>query len=350
MPAALEGRTLPLALTMGDPAGIGLEITLKAWHARSERDLPPFVLLADPAAIAERARLLGGDVPMESISHPEQAVSIFAAKLPIIPISLVAKVQPGRADPANAAAVISSIEAAVDLVNRSHCAAVVTNPIAKATLTAAGFKHPGHTEFLGSLAERSTPGRKFHPVMMLASDQLRAVPLTVHIPLRDVPLSITRALIIDTVRTTWEALCRDFGVAQPRIAVAGLNPHAGESGTIGREEVDTIIPAIAELRAEGFAVTGPFPADTLFHPAARREYDAVVAMYHDQALIPLKTLAFDSGVNVTLGLPFVRTSPDHGTAFDIAALGKANPESLIQALLMAQSMTTARSRAPKVRS
>jgi 4-hydroxythreonine-4-phosphate dehydrogenase len=221
----------------------------------------------------------------------------------------------------------------------------VTNPIAKSVLYAAGFAHPGHTEFLAALGERHAPGRRFHPVMMLAAPELRIVPLTVHIPLAEVPRAISRGLIFETVRTTWDALRRDFAIAQPRIAVTGLNPHAGEGGAIGAEERQVIAPAILELQSEGLTVTGPHPADTLFHAAARRGYDAVIAMYHDQALIPVKTLAFDTAVNVTLGLPFVRTSPDHGTAFDIAGQGRASPESLIAALKLAHDIAARRAEA-----
>jgi 4-hydroxythreonine-4-phosphate dehydrogenase len=230
-------------------------------------------------------------------------------------------------------------------VVRGDAAALVTNPIAKAVLYGAGFKHAGHTEFLASLAEAREPGRRYHPVMMLAADELKVVPLTVHIPLADVARSITRPAIEDTVRVLWDALRRDFGLEAPRIAVAGLNPHAGEGGSLGREEEDIIIPAIRELRSEGLPVTGPHSADTLFHAEARARYDAVLCMYHDQALIPLKTLAFDRGVNVTLGLPFVRTSPDHGTAFDIAGTGTARPDSLIASLRLADTIAARRANA-----
>jgi 4-hydroxythreonine-4-phosphate dehydrogenase len=235
--------------------------------------------------------------------------------------------------------VLQSIETAVGLVMDGQACAVVTNPIAKATLASAGFAHPGHTEFLAALAERHRPAERFHPVMMLAAEEVRVVPLTIHIPLSEVPRAVTRELIRRTVHVVDRAFVR------PRIAVAGLNPHAGESGMIGREDVDVIAPAIAELKAEGVDIRGPLPADTMFHAAARSRYDVAIAMYHDQALIPIKTLAFDRGVNVTLGLPFVRTSPDHGTAFDIAGRGVASPESLIQALLMAGTMAAERLKA-----
>jgi len=258
-------------------------------------------------------------------------------------VALRSEAHPGRPDTSNAAAVIASIEAAVAAVALGEASAVVTNPIAKSVLYAAGFAHPGHTEFLGVLATRHHPGHKYHPVMMLACDALKVVPLTVHIALADVPRAVTRALIFDTVRITWDALRFDFGIDAPRIAVAGLNPHAGESGTIGREDEDVVGPAVRELRRQGLAITGPHPADTLFHAEARKTYDAVLCMYHDQALIPLKTIAFDTGVNITLGLPFVRTSPDHGTAFDIAGSGRARPESLIASLKLAEVMAGRRS-------
>jgi 4-hydroxythreonine-4-phosphate dehydrogenase len=329
---------------MGDPAGIGLEIAIKAWSRRSELSLPPFVLFGDAGAVQERARLLSIPVAIEKItSMTEDTVPAFKGGLPVYHIDLSAAARPGHPDPANAAAIIAAIEHATEAVVKGAASALVTNPIAKHVLQTSGFRYPGHTEFLASLAEHHFPGHRHHAVMMLASDEVRVVPLTVHIPLSDVPGCITRALICDTVRTLSEALRRDFGIADPRIAVTGLNPHAGESGTMGREEHVIIGPAIEELKSEGLAVTGPHPADTLFHAAARASYDAALAMYHDQALIPLKTLAFDTGVNVTLGLPFVRTSPDHGTAFDIAARGCANPDSLIAALRLAERIATNRS-------
>jgi 4-hydroxythreonine-4-phosphate dehydrogenase len=331
---------------MGDPAGIGLEIALKAWTLRHEEALPPFVLFADPGAVAERARALGLDVPVVLVTDLASATSTFKTALPVRPIPLAAKVRAGIPDPANAPAVIASIEEATAAVAREEAAALVTSPIAKHVLAAAGFAHPGHTEFLGALAERHWPGRRFCPVMMLAAQGLRVVPLTVHCRLADVPGAVTRERIIDTVTITQAALRRDFGVGRPRIAVTGLNPHAGEEGSMGREEIEVIAPAIAELRAKGLDVTGPHPADTLFHAAARATYDAAVAMYHDQALIPFKTIAFEDGVNVTLGLPFVRTSPDHGTAFDIAGQGRASAQSFIESLRLAGAIAAARAAAP----
>lgn len=335
-----------LALTAGDPAGIGLDITIKAWSERRQRRIPPFVAYADHDSLRERASLLGVALASEAVDTPADASAMFERALPVVNVPLVEACVAGRPDSANGHAVIRSIEAAARAVIDGRAAALVTNPIAKHVLYDAGFTHPGHTEFLAELAGRHWGGAH-RSVMMLAADELKVVPLTVHVPLSRVPGLITRGLIVETIEITARALERDFGLAQPRIAVAGLNPHAGESGAIGREEIEVVIPAIAELKAKGLAIAGPYPADTLFHEAARRTYDAAIGMYHDQALVPLKTLAFDRGVNVTLGLPFVRTSPDHGTAFDIAGSGKANPTSLIEALKVANRM--GRRRAAEVR-
>jgi len=338
-------RAVPLAVSMGDPAGIGLEISLKAWGGRRERGLDPFVLFADLDALAERAHSLGLRVPILAIKELAEAAETFATALPVRPVPLPARPHPGVPDPANAPAVIAAIEEATQAVVCGQAAALITNPIAKHVLAQAGFAYPGHTDFLAALAERHCPGQRFRGVMMLAHRELRVVPLTVHCPLAQVPRSITRALIVDTVSIVHASLQRDFGVAVPRIAITGLNPHAGEAGALGREEIDVIAPAVAELRAKGFSVTGPHAADTLFHAAARHGYDAAIAMYHDQALIPFKTIAFEDGVNVTLGLPFVRTSPDHGTAFDIAAKGCASAQSFIQSLKLAAAIASARSKA-----
>ena len=336
-------RRRPLAVTMGDPAGIGLEITLRAWLERSDKGLTPFVVFADRDALAERTRLLGLAVPLAVVNAPGEAPDVFGAALPVLHSPLPVRPRPGDPDAANAAGIIHSIEAATASVVRGEASAIVTNPIAKHVVRSIDFPFPGHTEFLAALAERHSAGKHYRPVMMLASHELRVVPLTVHCALAEVPQAITQQLIFETARITYTALKRDFGIANPRIAVAGLNPHAGEEGTMGREELEVIAPAIADLRAEGLSVTGPHSADTLFHAAARRGYDAVIAMYHDQALIPLKTLSFDEGVNVTLGLPFVRTSPDHGTAFDIAAEGRASAHSFIEALKLASAIAAARS-------
>jgi 4-hydroxythreonine-4-phosphate dehydrogenase len=325
----------PLALSMGDPAGIGLDITLSAWSERRRYGIGPFVLLGDPDVLAARADALGLTVPIERVSTFSAGAAAFDARLPVYPIPCAAPVEAGRPDPANAPAVITAIEAAVLAVKRGDASAVVTNPIAKSVLMATGFAHPGHTEFLGALAETHFGVAHPVPVMLLASAELKVVPLTVHIPLAQVPQAITSRSIVRTAQILNRSLIADFGIAAPRIAVTGLNPHAGEDGRLGDEDARVIAIAIAALRDEGLAIAGPHPADTLFHAAARETYDAVLAMYHDQALIPIKTLAFDRGVNVTLGLPFVRTSPDHGTAFAIAGSGKANARSLIEALKLA---------------
>jgi 4-hydroxythreonine-4-phosphate dehydrogenase len=327
---------------MGDPAGIGLDIALLSWHMRSQRALAPFYLWADPEALQDRARTLSLAVPITEIGSPSEATNVFNAALPVRALRLRAKAIAGAPDVRNAPAIILAIEHAVKDVAEGNASAIVTCPIAKATLSHAGFQYPGHTEFLGALAESYTRGRRCHPVMMLASDELRVVPLTVHIALSRVPASLSRQLIFDTVKTVWVALKRDFGIAHPRIAISGLNPHAGEEGTMGREEIEIIAPAIAELVQEGLSVSGPHPADTMFHATARASYDAAIAMFHDQALIAIKTIAFDKAVNVTLGLPFVRTSPDHGTAFGIAGRGVASPESFIEALLLADRLGRSR--------
>ncbi len=342
MAARSAERTPPLAVTMGDPAGIGPEITLKSYARRAERGLAPFAVYGCPKTLAERARLFGIDVTMTEVASPAEAVAPFADRLPVVPITVAREVKPGQPLPENAMSTISAIEQATRAVVAGEAAALVTSPIAKAVLYKAGFVHPGHTEFLAALAESLVPGRRHHPVMMLASDLLRVVPVTIHVPISEVPRSLTRRLLYETINTTWRSLKSDFGIDEPRVAVAGLNPHAGEGGTIGREDIDLIAPAVEELRREGLAVSGPHSADTLFHAAARRTYDAAVCMYHDQALIPIKTLSFDTGVNVTLGLPFVRTSPDHGTAFDIAAKGIASPESMLAALRMAPELAERR--------
>lgn len=317
---------MTLLLTMGDPAGIGGELTLKAWAALRYGG-PAFVTLADPQQLAA----IDPAVPLRILHSPGEAGAAFADALPVLPIALPRRAVPGQPDPLNAPAIIASIEQAVSHALRGEATGVVTNPIAKHVLHAAGFAHPGHTEFLGALTGCE------HPVMMLANHALRVVPVTVHVALREAVASLTTDAIVRTARTTAEAL-RRHGVPRPRLAVAGLNPHAGENGSIGDEEARIIAPAIAQLRAEGLDVTGPHPPDTLFTPAARAGYDVAVCMYHDQALIPLKTIDMDSGVNVTLGLPIVRTSPDHGTAFDIAGRGVANPASLIAAIRMAQEL------------
>jgi 4-hydroxythreonine-4-phosphate dehydrogenase len=342
MGEAAASGVMPLALTMGDPAGIGLEIALKAWQARTAENLAPFCLYGNAAALTARAREHSLDVPVAVISNPSEAAHHFARALPVVDVPLAVPAIAGQPSSRNAAAVISAISRAVADAAAGRVRAVVTNPVSKAVLYDAGFMHPGHTEYLAALADEHWPGQQHQPVMMLACGALKVVPLTIHVALSKVPALVTADLIVSTARIVAAALKRDFAIPSPRIAVAGLNPHAGEDGSIGTEDRDVIAPALRALIADGISVTGPHPADTLFHAAARATYDAVIAMYHDQALIPIKTLAFDEGVNVTLGLPFVRTSPDHGTAFDIAAKGIASPLSLIEALKLADQMSRRR--------
>ncbi|CCD88089.1 4-hydroxythreonine-4-phosphate dehydrogenase (4-(phosphohydroxy)-L-threonine dehydrogenase) [Bradyrhizobium sp. ORS 285] len=329
--------TKPLALTLGEPAGIGPDITLQAWLRRSTLGLPVFYVLGDPAFLAQRARLLDLQIPVAEV-RPEEASQAFASALPVVSTGHRVTALPGRPDATSADAAIGSIRHAVADVQAGRAAAVVTNPIAKAVLYRAGFSHPGHTEFLAELA--ADGGAVPQPVMMLWSPDLAVVPVTIHVALRDAIEQLTSPLITSTTRIVAASLRRYFGVSRPRIAMSGLNPHAGEDGTLGTEEDTIIAPAIATLRNAGLDVQGPLPADTMFHAAARKNYDCAVCMYHDQALIPIKTLAFDEGVNVTLGLPFIRTSPDHGTAFGIAGKGTANPASLIAALQLAARMAS----------
>src|SRR6187399_1622722 len=331
--------TRPLALTLGEPAGIGPDITLAAWCRRDELNLPAFYVLADPDLLSRRARRLGLDVPIRAVV-PEEAARTFATALPVVRLAETVTAEPGHPDASSAPAAIASIRRAVADVFAGRAHAVVTNPVAKAVLYRTGFAEPGHTEFLAKLAQEAT-GRTAHPVMMLWSPELAVVPVTIHLPVREVPHRLTADLIVETGRIVARGLRERFGIARPRLALAGLNPHAGEDGSLGAEDAAVVAPAVDELRAEGIDARGPLPADTMFHAAARRTYDAALAMYHDQALIPIKTLAFDTAVNVTLGLPFVRTSPDHGTAFDIAGTGRANPASLIAALKLAARLAAA---------
>jgi len=326
----------PIALTMGDPAGIGPDIALMAWLRRDVEKLPPFAFLGDALLLAARARQLGLDVPVAAIATIGETAATFPGSLPVLHDPLPIMVNAGEPTSQAATAITGAIARGVLLALNGEAAAVVTNPIAKHILAKAGFPHPGHTEFLGALAHAR--GFQATPVMMLCGAGLRVVPVTIHIPLAAVPAALTTELIVETARITARDLQRTFGITAPRLALSGLNPHAGEDGMLGHEDKAVIVPAIEALRREGLHVTGPHPADTLFHARARASYDVALAMYHDQALIPLKTLAFDEGVNVTLGLPFIRTSPDHGTAFDIAGTGKALPDSLIAALHLAAAM------------
>ena len=339
-PAKAPHLRTPLALTIGEPAGIGGEITLKAWRTRKAEHLPPFFVLDAPERLTQLAAALRLDVPVRPIAAPEEAAAIFASALPVLPIALPRPVVPGKLDSGNAAAVIAAIRQAVELVQRGRAAAIVTNPIQKETLYAAGFPHPGHTEYLAELAGGVTP------VMMLVGPALRVVPVTIHMPLRQAIASLRTADIVTAAKIAAAGLERDFAIARPRLAVAGLNPHAGENGTMGREDIEIVAPAVKALRELGIDAAGPLAPDTMFHAAARERYDAAICMYHDQALIPLKTLDFDRGVNITLGLPFIRTSPDHGTALDIAGKGIANPASLIAALALAGELALRRAAAP----
>jgi len=326
----------PLAVTIGDPAGIGPDVILASWSRRQKAGLPPFYVLGDKELLEARAGRLGLSVPLETC-NPEDATALHDRALPVVALQNRFSAAEGAPDRANAAGIVEAIDRAVADVFEGRAAGLVTAPIAKKPLYEAGFEHPGHTEYLGALAERRT-GKRAMPVMMLAGPKLRAVPVTIHIPLRKVFDVLTTELIVATCRITAHDLKRRFGIATPRLAVAGLNPHAGEGGALGWEDEEIVRPAVEALRAEGIDASGPLPADTMFHGRARATYDAAICMYHDQALIPAKALGFDDSVNVTLGLPFIRTSPDHGTAFEIAGSGKALPDSFIAALRMAAQM------------
>ena len=335
---------LPAALTMGEPAGIGPDITLSTWAGRAGNGVGPFFVLGDGRVMAERAKLLGLEVPIREIGAPEETLAHFAGALPVLPVPCP-EVVPGEPRGETAAAVIRAIEEAVALTLAGRASAVVTNPIAKSVLARAGFPHPGHTEFLAELSGRG--GVAPQPVMMLAAPVLRAVPVTTHIALRDVPGALTRELIVRIARITVDGLIRHFAVARPRLLFAGLNPHAGEDGLMGHEDEEIVRPAVSELAGEGIDARGPVSADTMFHAEARATYDAAICMYHDQALIPVKTLAFDEAVNVTLGLAFLRTSPDHGTAFALAGTGRAREASLLAALALAAGQASGASGAAR---
>lgn len=325
-----------LALSIGEPAGIGPEIALKAWLAREKETLSPFAVVGDPSLLQKRADSFGLNVPIK-VCDFETAFDTFPMALPVVPTKNTMSDNPGTLEVANAPAVIEAIEVATRAVHANKARALVTCPIQKANLYRAGFKHPGHTEFLGVLAQELS-GKPASPVMMLAGPDLRTIPVTVHIPLGKVSSALTQERIETVARIAHNDLIKRFDIERPRIAVAGLNPHAGESGSMGKEDDDIIAPVIEHLAEEGLDISGPYPADTMFHARARAQYDAALAMYHDQALIPVKTIAFDETVNVTLGLPFIRTSPDHGTALDIANKVIANPSSLIEALKLASHL------------
>ncbi len=318
----------PIALSCGEPSGIGPELAYKAWAALGHE--LPFFLIGD-------LRHLPNDTPVIEITDPSETRAACAHGLPVLRHEFTGAVTPGKPNPDHAQSVLDVIARGVDLVQSGAASALCTGPIHKQALyEGAGFDWPGHTEYLAALAGVD------RVVMMLASPQLRVVPVTIHMPLAQVPLGLTPDVLEQTLRITRAALNRDFALPAPRIAVAGLNPHAGEGGAMGKEEIKIITPVLNKLRAEGFDIRGPLSADTMFHEKARAQYDVAIAMYHDQALIPIKTLDFDRGVNITLGLPFIRTSPDHGTALDIAGLGRANPTSTIEALQMAARMAATR--------
>jgi 4-hydroxythreonine-4-phosphate dehydrogenase len=327
----------PLALTIGEPAGIGPDIAFAAWLRRSELGLPAFYLLADAAFVLRRIEHMGLRLPAAVVTPP-QACSAFKLALPLVDIAVSITAQPGQPDASSAPAALTAIRRAVSDVCSGVARAIVTNPVAKNVLYRSGFAEPGHTEYLATLANEFC-GVAARPVMMLWSPELAVVPVTIHLPLREVVINLSVDLIVETGRIVARDLRERFGIRSPRLAIAGLNPHAGEAGTMGDEDLTVVEPAVERLRAEGIEARGPLPADSLFHAAARASYDVVLAMYHDQALIPIKTLAFDHAVNVTLGLPFVRTSPDHGTAFDIAGTGTADPTSLIAAIRLAARLS-----------
>lgn len=329
--------TLPLAVTLGEPAGIGPDITITAWRRRDELQLPPFYVVGDARFLAQRAQQLGLSAPVCETA-PKEAADAFAQALPVVDLGLNIVTRSGRPDEAGARAAIAAIERATSDVLDGAAAALVTNPIAKSVLYAHGFSAPGHTEFLAQFVTART-GQPARSVMMLWCEELAVVPITIHTPLKNVPAELTPDLIVETGRILARDLKTRFGIGQPRIAISGLNPHAGEHGTIGDEEQVVIAPAIERLRAEGVDIRGPLAADSMFYPRARASYDAALTAYHDQALIPIKTIAFDHAVNVTLGLPLVRTSPDHGTAFNLAGTGRANPSSFIAALRLAARLS-----------
>src|ERR1700730_4708732 len=337
MARSLPANILPLVLSQGDPSGIGPELTLKAWLRTHEiADAPPFLAIADPDHLAKIARQLDLKVPVKAVTAGE-ATQMFRHALPVFALEQSVSGRPGAPDVKDAPGTIAAIETCVRLIRDGEASAAVTNPIAKLLFYQAKFCHPGHTEFLAESARRYF-GTSARAIMLIWSPELAVVPATVHVPLACVPALLTRELLVETAIIVNRDLAFRFGIRNPRLAFTGLNPHAGESGAMGREEIDVIAPALADLAAAGVSVSGPVAADSLFRPAARKNYDAVIAMYHDQALIPIKTIAFDSAVNVTLGLPFIRTSPDHGTAFDIAGQGIANPASLLAALTLAAKL------------
>ena len=326
---------LPLAVSLGDPSGIGPDILLNAWTNRKAHALPKFFVAGDIAFLQRRAKLLKLDIKFsdyEKHGIQEDGLAVLDLEHPLIG-------KAGSPDTSDASGTIKAIDACVELTLAGKAAGVVTCPINKHVLYQAGFTQPGHTEYLAELGAKHT-GNSVTPVMMLAGPELRTVPVTIHIALNEVPKQLSEALIVETATITAHDLTAKFGIKNPRLAISGLNPHAGENGSMGQEDTQIIEPAVAQLKSQGIDAWGPLPADTMFHKSARKTYDVAICMYHDQALIPAKTLGFDDAVNVTLGLPFIRTSPDHGTAYDIAGSGKANPSSFIAAMKMAHEMST----------
>ena len=338
----------PLALTLGEPAGIGPDLALDVWRRRAELNVPPYYLVGTVDFLRRRAARLGLDIPITAVT-PRSAAAAFAGALPVVAIDVAVSAEPGRPDRSSAPAAVASIRRAVADVMAGEAAAVVTNPVAKNVLYHWGFAEPGHTEFLAKLVQEST-GRTLRPVMLLWSPVLAVVPVTIHLPLKEIFHQLTTGLVVETGRIVARDLAARFGLNRPRLAITGLNPHAGEEGTLGEEDGSIVAPAVARLIADGIDARGPLPADSLFHAQARATYDAALCMYHDQALIPIKTLAFDHAVIVTLGLPFVRTSPDHGTAFDIAGTGRADLKSLVAALRLAARLAKAESPASLIAS
>ncbi len=329
----------PLALTLGEPAGIGPDLALAVWHRRAELGIPHFYVVADPDFLRRRADRLGLEVPIAAVTSAKAAAT-FSSALPVVALDVAVSAEPGHPDGTSAPAAIASIRRAVADVIAGAAAAIVTNPVAKNVLYNSGFAEPGHTEFLATLVHEAT-GKTLRPVMMLWAPELAVVPVTIHLPLREIFQHLSTELIVETGRIVARDLAMRFRIPRPRLAIAGLNPHAGENGALGEEDRLIVAPAVARLIAEGIDAKGPLPADSLFHERARTTYDVALCMYHDQALIPVKTLAFDHAVNVTLGLPFVRTSPDHGTAFDIAGTGVADSTSLVAALRLAARLAMA---------
>ncbi len=339
-PVHKDSISAPLAMTLGEPGGIGMETAAKAWQILKEGG-PVFFLIGDAELLIRRLGTAGISIPVTEISTPAEAFTVFSRALPVLPIREARdlKDMPGSARPETAEAVLVSIRTAVRLAETGEAAGIVTLPLQKESLYAAGFGFEGHTDYLAELARQA--GHEAEPVMMLVARDLRTVPVTIHVPLSDVPRRLDTEMIVRQGRIIARDLARRFRLETPRLAVAGLNPHAGEGGRMGTEEEAIIRPAVDQLRAEGISISGPLPADTMFHEEARSRYDAALCMYHDQALIPVKTLDFHGGVNVTLGLPFIRTSPDHGTALSLAGTGQARPDSLLAAIRMAAQMAEA---------